>query len=757
MANGNGHKVYRFDGFSLDAEKLMLYSGESEIALPPKVVKTLAVLVESRGEILSKDELIEAVWNDSIVEESNLSQYLYLLRKTLGNTPEGQPYIETLRRRGYRFNGKSFLLEPEIGSENGHRTTQPVRTQRYEFERRGNVVALVDWKEAGRQESEDHIESVVAADPRTRSVSKAILFAAFGSVLLLTGLSAYFWFNSGSAPSVEANSELNILRLTSGIEVVDATISPDGKYFVYHEPDGKLNRMWLQQTGHSTRVEIVPASEWILSTKTFTPDGQFIYFVATDAIGEPYSLYRVPTLGGPVTKILYGIGSGVSFSPDGRQMVFYRLDNDGAKYIIKSSDGTGNERVLYGTTPGYGGSGWSPDGSSIAIALQAKPDNVEGGCYVAVVKQETGSLINFSDEVWEGCGRIEWAPDGRGLYMIATRTGEGMTTRRDQVYYISYPQGRSRKITAEGSRHQHSSLGVTNEGSVLAVPYNRSSQIWAMDPNGESRSARQITTGQNDGRSGIAPLADGRVAYISRIAENLNVWVMNQDGSGQKQLTDNSHPIEELRSGGDGRYIIFAAYVNSQRAHLYLMNTDGTDLRQVTSGEGREVDSSFSNDGKWIAYGSAKSFGTRNEFSLWKQSIDGGERVSLNRDDCEMPHFSPDDKYISCVREQRDILILSSVDGTLVRSFRVPQSSTVSNTLNFGARWTPDGRSVAYIVNEKGVSNIWLQPIDGSSPKKLTNFTNGSIYHFAYSMDGSRLYLARGNQIRDAILISATN
>src|SRR5262249_19082110 len=87
MAAGSKNGVYVFDEFQLDAEKLMLYRGEAEILLPPKIVKTLAVLVEHRGTILSKDELIERVWSDSVVEEQNLSQHLFHLRKTLGQRP----------------------------------------------------------------------------------------------------------------------------------------------------------------------------------------------------------------------------------------------------------------------------------------------------------------------------------------------------------------------------------------------------------------------------------------------------------------------------------------------------------------------------------------------------------------------------------------------------------------------------------------------------------------------------------------------
>src|SRR5438105_3483373 len=105
MDKSSNHVVYEFEEFRLDAIHLMLYRGANEISLAPKAVETLIALVERRGEILTKDELMSIIWTDSVVEESNLAQYLHVLRKTLGNRQNGRPFIETYRRRGYRFNG----------------------------------------------------------------------------------------------------------------------------------------------------------------------------------------------------------------------------------------------------------------------------------------------------------------------------------------------------------------------------------------------------------------------------------------------------------------------------------------------------------------------------------------------------------------------------------------------------------------------------------------------------------------------------
>lgn len=98
-------KVYEFEDFRLDTQHLMLYHGGEEISLPPKQIETLLALIEKCGEIVSKDDLMTRLWGDVAVEESNLIQNIYILRKVLGESSSGKPMIETLRRRGYRFNG----------------------------------------------------------------------------------------------------------------------------------------------------------------------------------------------------------------------------------------------------------------------------------------------------------------------------------------------------------------------------------------------------------------------------------------------------------------------------------------------------------------------------------------------------------------------------------------------------------------------------------------------------------------------------
>ncbi|HSE31573.1 MAG TPA: tetratricopeptide repeat protein [Pyrinomonadaceae bacterium] len=98
--------LYEFGPFRIDTRNRLLFRDGKQIPLKPKVVETLLVLVENSGRVLEKDELIQKLWPDTFVEEGNLTQNIYVLRKALSDGSQSETYIETIPRRGYRFAGE---------------------------------------------------------------------------------------------------------------------------------------------------------------------------------------------------------------------------------------------------------------------------------------------------------------------------------------------------------------------------------------------------------------------------------------------------------------------------------------------------------------------------------------------------------------------------------------------------------------------------------------------------------------------------
>ena len=107
-------EFYEFGRFRIDLTERLLLCGDETLSLTQKAFDVLLVLVEERGHIVEKDVLMEKVWPDRFVEEGNLSQNIYILRKLLGNMPNGKPFIETIPRRGYRFVGEAVSSSGDI-------------------------------------------------------------------------------------------------------------------------------------------------------------------------------------------------------------------------------------------------------------------------------------------------------------------------------------------------------------------------------------------------------------------------------------------------------------------------------------------------------------------------------------------------------------------------------------------------------------------------------------------------------------------
>ena len=112
----SGPKIfYEFGPFRVDPEKQVLLRENQPVAITPKTFETLLILVRHSREVVSKDELMSELWPDAFVEEANLSQNIFMLRKALGDTPDDRRYIVTLPGKGYRFVAEVREVTQETG------------------------------------------------------------------------------------------------------------------------------------------------------------------------------------------------------------------------------------------------------------------------------------------------------------------------------------------------------------------------------------------------------------------------------------------------------------------------------------------------------------------------------------------------------------------------------------------------------------------------------------------------------------------
>jgi TolB protein len=225
---------------------------------------------------------------------------------------------------------------------------------------------------------------------------------------------------------------------------------------------------------------------------------------------------------------------------------------------------------------------------------------------------------------------------------------------------------------------------------------------------------------------------------------------MNADGSGQKQLTFDRSADFDPTVSPDGRHVVFVSE-RSGRNKLWRMDIDGGNPTQLTSGAAVDFLPNYSPDGRWLVY---TSNDTR-ESELWKIPSGGGEPSRLTNKHAVWPAVSPDSRLVACwqIDEQKKSIALTVVPlegGEPVKSFEVsPTANTWAEI-----RWTPDGRGLTYIDAPDGVGNIWLQPLAGGPPKRLTDFKSDRIFRFDWSRDGKQLVCSRGGETNDVVLIN---
>ncbi|HXM36369.1 MAG TPA: protein kinase [Pyrinomonadaceae bacterium] len=573
----------------------------------------------------------------------------------------------------------------------------------------------------------------------------AVVLAVFSIAVIGLAFGLYKIFSHKQRFDLQTGK---ITRLTSNGRVGSASISPDGKYVAYTALDDLgQSSLWVKYVATSSNVQIVPPAgpDVLFGQSTFSPDGNYIYYLSTEKGRVPGVLYQVPVLGGTSKKLLEDV-SRISFSPDGKRFAFERRYASGGEdaVMVVNADGSGEQKLAVRKHPDYflPGTAWSPDGQTIACPI----GGFTGGYYrsITVIKVSDGTQKILTSRRWNDVERPAWLPDGSGVIATAQeKVGD-----QSQLWQISYPEGEARTLTNDLSDYHLVSL-TADASALVTVVSDTTSNIWLV-PNGEWNNGRQLTSSKTNGILSLAFLHDGRILYQSSASGNSDLWIMDPDGRNQKQLTDDVAIERSASATPDGRYIVFDS-LRSGAPQVWRMNIDGSNAKLLTDSRG--FIPSISPDGKWVVY---TMFGPEG-FNIWKISIDGGEPVQITHKYSAASTISPDGKLIAYYYlDQRTattkIALLPFEGGEPSKLFDISQPFT--SGFNNPVRWTHDGRAFTYIVNRAGVSNIWIQPIDGSPARQLTDFKADRIFSFDWSHDGKWLALSRGPEQRDVVLMS---
>jgi eukaryotic-like serine/threonine-protein kinase len=576
------------------------------------------------------------------------------------------------------------------------------------------------------------------------AISLAVVLAA------VAGFAIYKFAGHTSKPTAAAFQSIHLTRLTNTGKSRVAAISPDGKYVVHVIEDAGKQSLWVRQVTTANNVQIVPPAEAVYFGMTFSGDGNYVYYVTAGKNETQALLYQVPVLGGTPRKLVEDVDDPIALSPDGAQIAFARFypPKGTDDLTVAKADGSDQHVVASRKLPTryaaswFGlsaGPSWSTDGRTIATlafeSIGAAQWSLVG------VPVPSGAEKTISSHRWSSSGRVAWLGDGSGLILDASDQSSGLAP---QLWYVAYPSGEARRITNDLNRYFGVSL-TADSSALVTVQSEVSSSIWAV-PQGDAASARRLTSGSgtSEGLTGLVSFPNGGVLYTSNASGHSDIWSMNADGSSPAQLTVNAGNNTAPAVSADGRAVVFSSDRNGHQ-NIWSMNIDGSSPKQLTNGNADFIPL-ITPDGKWLLYQSDSA----GKLQVLKQPLDGGTPQPLIDRTVTNPTISPDGKWVAVnafdeVAGRFGIAYMPIDGGELTK---------VSYLVDSAFAWSPDSKAVLYVDNQNGVSNLMSQPLDGHPPRQVTNFTEGTIFNFAWSADGKQLFLARGEINSDVVLIN---
>lgn len=751
---------YEFGPFRLSLAEHLLYHGREVVPLKPKVLDTLLLLVENSGRVMSKDELMGALWPDSFVEENSLTQNISLLRRALGGGTSGRQYVETIPKRGYRFVAEVRVLSAaDLASRTREAALAAVPPHapeedcaRQDAGARHVQTSVVEAARVDARAVEVLARDGVPARRRVLTFAVVLLLASTAAVAFLTLRRLSRPWRAASAASPRFR-EMHIASLTSLGKVWEAAISPDGKFVAYVAVEDGRQSVWVKQAESDDRLRIVPPAVMNCVGLTFSPDSNYVFYTAYLEGSNVGTLLQVPVIGGAQRQIITDVDSPVTFSPDGRRLAFMRRHISSGliehTLSIANADGTGQRRLSARSGADFyapEGPAWSPDGRRLAVVAGTIRDDHVAGVYEVSV--EDGSERPVSARNWKNAGRVAWLSDQTGLVVAAA---DAETEQFMQLWLVSYPGGEARRITKDLNHYQSVTL-TAGSPKLVAVQADQIVSIW-VSADGDPAHASELTLTAG-GRLGEVPglswTPEGKIVYSSTTGGNTDIWIMEADGTNRRRLTHDPASDFLPTVSPDGRRIVFLS-TRTGVQQLWGMDIDGRNQTQLTDG-GMKYRPRYSPDGKWIVYAAIPPSQSRP--TLWKMPAEGGQPVQLTAAYSRIPSVSPDGRLVACYYwddrlSRMKLAIIPIEGGEPLKTFDPPRSSH-----HWSLQWSPDGRGLLYVQTQTDAASIWRIPLNGRPPEKVVHFPSSRILDFAWTADGRRFVCARAVANRDVVAIT---
>ena len=700
----------QFGDFTLDvAERRLLRDGRP-VTLAPKAFDVLAALAARPGRLITKDELLKEVWPDSFVEESNLAYHVFALRKALGETADGESYVETVPKRGYRFTASVTAV---------------------------NGAASADAPQApdDREPQVQIAEKEPWRVPRFFGRPAALWFiggACFATLVLML-----LYQRQSPAARVPIRVEVSTgVRLT---ETSAFALSPDGRQLVFagSGADGVV-RLWVRSLDAS-EARPLPGTEVALGALVppmfWSPDSRFVAF---DAIGQ---LKKVDVTGGSPQTVCAVTGViGGSWSPNGVIVVgspqggISRCPASGGQASIVTKPDASRQESAH-LLPWF-----LPDGRRFLYLSVSRTAPENSALYVHTVDAPPGT-VSPTRLMAAGFGAA-YVPDG------AREQGHLLFMRDGALFAQAFDPVRL-QITGEAARIAEP-VGSFLDGGFFSASRTGALAFRAPDETLRLTWLNRLgnvleRVGQPGKYSGLALAPEQTRAVVvqraTRSTADSDLWLVDLPSGRSSRLTFDARLEEQPVWSDDGRRIYFTG--SGAIGSLFEQPINGEqEARLLLESPQHKMPTSVSRDGRFLLF-TSENGSTRGD--VWVLPLTG-ERTPYplirRAFDQEQAQFSPDGRWVAYVSNEsgRQEVLLRRFEPAAHDPESAGESVTVSKSGGTAPRWRADGKELFFITPEDAVVSVSVSARSGlevGSPTTLFN-APGIAADWGVSADGSR-------------------
>jgi Tol biopolymer transport system component/DNA-binding winged helix-turn-helix (wHTH) protein len=656
MKRNENRTPFALDDWIVEPEFNQLSHGDIRRRIEPKVMSVLLQLAAQPQRLVSKDDILRAVWPDTFVGEDALTRCISVLRHTLSDNPHNPRFIKTVSKSGYCLLAVVRPVDPPLAEAQRidllapAPSTEPVPPLPTEQAVTPPPVPFA-WRKPGF------------------TAAALVLFFALASGITI-------WAVRANRPR-PIQAPIHTFQLTTNAgEQSRPALSPDGKRlaFVWTKEGGGHQHIYVKELGSESLLRLTNLNEDEFSP-AWSPDGKQIAFLSSSASG--LGLYVATLAASPSIRKVYipeettrWDQGALSWSPDGKSFVL--VDHVGAQpssSIFLIDVETLRAHVLTNPPPGWEGDlspVFSPDGEKIAF-LRASESWVVDLYWISAHGGETHQVTHDGKTI----NGITWSSDNRSIVFSSNRAGQYALWKvaLDGSAPVRMPVG-TEDATQPAIPLNGNNLAFVENSAIFGILHVLASKEASHDSQPSFNPSLIVSSTAQDSAPSASP-DSSQFAFQSWRSGNQQIWVSSIDGQSLRQLTPSDTNLAVTGSPSwspSGDRVLFDSRVDGH-AHIFVIPAAGGRPQQVTFGEVNDIVPRWSADGRSIYFRSNRG----GRWQLWKLAATGGAPQPLTTDDGIVAQESPDGQWLYFARGGEDgIWRMPASGGPAVRILDEP-------------------------------------------------------------------------------------